>query len=202
LADGSGGEERLTTGKYTQFASSSSADGQTLAFVETNSTTGYDIWVLPLQGERKPRALLQTPFNESYPAFSPDGRWLAYGSDESGRFEIYVQPFPGPGEKRQVSTDGGTEPFWGRNGRELFYRNGIKMMAVDVTTQPTLTFGNPRLLFERVSQTSNYRAHYDVTADGQRFLMTKQYQAGTEWTQINVVLNWFEELKRRVPAGR
>ena len=87
-------------------------------------------------------------FNESAPQFSPDGHWLAYVSDESGRYETYVQPYPGPGGKRQISTDGGTEPVWNRNGRELFYRSGNKMMAVDITTQPGFAAGKPRMLFE------------------------------------------------------
>ena len=94
-----------------------SPDGQLLAFVEINPTTGYDIWVLRL-GDRKAQPFLRTPFNEGAPRFSPDGRWLAYVSDESGRYEIYVQPYPGPGGKWQISTEGGTEPLWNRNGRE------------------------------------------------------------------------------------
>ena len=111
LADGSGGLERLTTSEYTQIPMSWSPDGQLLAFVEINPTTGYDIWVLRLS-DRKAQPFLRTPFNEAAPRFSPDGRWLAYISDESGRFEIYVQPYPGPGGKWQISTEGGTEPVW------------------------------------------------------------------------------------------
>ena len=117
-----------------------SPDGQLLAFVEVNPTTGQDIWVLRL-GDRKAQPFLRTPFNEAAPRFSPDGRWLAYISDESGRYEIYVQPYPGPGGKWQISTEGGTEPVWNRNGRELFYRSGDKMMAVDIATQPEFRCG-------------------------------------------------------------
>ena len=147
LADGSGGLERLTTSEYIQAPMSWSPDGQLLAFIEVNPTTGYDIWVLRLS-DRKAQPFLRTPFNESAPRFSPDGRWLAYVSDESGRYEIYVQPYPGPGGKWQISTEGGTEPVWNPNGRELFYRSGDKMMAVDIATQPGFAAGKPRMLFE------------------------------------------------------
>ncbi|HEV2247462.1 MAG TPA: hypothetical protein VGW37_12480, partial [Terriglobia bacterium] len=202
LADGGGGLERLTAGAYNLVPVSWSRDGQLLAFLEINPTTGYNIWVLRMS-DRKPQPFLQTPFNESVPRFSPDGRWLAYISDESGRYEIYVQPYPGPGGKWQISTEGGTEPAWNPNGRELFYRSGDKMMAVDIATQPGFAAGKPRMLFEgQYVPTPATNSNYDVSPDGQRFLMLKpvdQDQAAP--TQINVVLNWFEELKRRVPAG-
>jgi Tol biopolymer transport system component len=201
LADGSGGPERLTTSEDTQAPLSWSPDGQLLAFIEINPTTGYDIWVLRL-GDHKAQPFLRTPFNESVPRFSPDGRWLAYISDESGRYEIYVQPYPGPGGKSQISTDGGTEPVWNPNGRELFYRIGDKMMAVDIATQPSFTAGKPRMLFEgQYVPTPATFPNYDVSPDGQRFLMLKPIEQAVGPTQINVVLNWFEELKRRVPPG-
>jgi eukaryotic-like serine/threonine-protein kinase len=202
LADGSGGLERLTTSEYNTAPSSWSPDGQLLAFIEVNPTTGRDIWVLR-PGDRKTEPFLRTPFNETVPRFSPDGRWLAYVSDESGRFEIYVQPYPGPGGKWQISTEGGTEPVWNPYGRELFYRSGDKMMAVDIATQPGFAAGKPRMLFEGpYLPTPLTFSNYDVSPDGQRFLMLKpSEQAQAAQTQINVVLNWFEELKRRVPAG-
>ncbi|MCH8269243.1 MAG: PD40 domain-containing protein [Acidobacteria bacterium] len=118
--------------------------------------------MLPLEGERKPQPFLQTQFSEGPAVFSPDGRWLAYVSDESGRFEIYVQPFPGPGGKWQISTGGGTEPVWSPSGQELYYRNSDQMMAVDISTQPTFTVGKPRLLFRgRYERSSVSRAYYD-----------------------------------------
>jgi Tol biopolymer transport system component len=202
LADGSGGLERLTTSDDVQTPNSWSPDGKLLAFNEITPTTGIDVWVLQLS-DRKAQPILQTPFNESVPAFSPDGRWLAYISDESGRYEVYVQPYPGPGGKWQISTEGGTEPVWNTNGRELFYRSGDKMMAVDITTQPGFAAGKPRMLFEGQYQPTPVTfPNYDVAPDGQRFLMLKPVdQAQAAPTQINVVLNWFEELKRRVPAG-
>jgi hypothetical protein len=154
-------------------------------------------------GERKAQPFLRTRFDEAVPRFSPDGRWLAYVSNESGHNEIYVQPYPGPDGKWQISTEGGREPVWNRNGRELFYRSGDKMMAVEITTQPNFIVGKPRMLFEgRYRPTPATSPNYDVSPDGQRFLMLKPVeQAQSAPTQINVVLNWFEELKRRVPTG-
>jgi Tol biopolymer transport system component len=227
LADGSGGLERLTTGENLNIPGSLSPDGRLLAFAEVNPATGYDIWIMqmgdpsPSSGQapsassgqvpsaasgqlRKAQPFLRTPFNESAPVFSPDGHWLVYTSDESGRFEIYVQTYPGPGGKWQISTEGGTEPLWNRNGRELFYRSGDKMMAVDITTQPGFAAGKPKVLFTgQYLPTPGTLPNYDVSPDGQRFLMIKpgeQAQGGP--TQINVVLNWFEELKQKVPTGK
>jgi len=218
LADGSGGLERLTTSEYLHAPSSWSPDGQLLAFFEVNPATQRDIWVLRIgdssagsgqvpsvaSGQvRKAQPFLRTQFDESVPRFSPDGRWLAYISNESGRSEIYVQPYPGPGGKWQISTEGGTEPAWNPNGRELFYRSGDKMMEVEIATQPGFAAGTPRMLFEGRYEPAPFPStNYDVSRDGQRFLMIKsieQEQAAP--TQINVVLNWFEELKRRVPTG-
>ena len=175
-----------------------------LAFSEADPTTGFDIWVLGLQGDRKPRPFLQTPANESGPIFSPDGRWVAYLSDESGRQEIYVRPFPGPGGKMQISTEGGTEPMWARNGRELFYRNGDKMMVTAVETQPVFAASKAKLLFEAHYETSYnvFERDYDVSPDGQKFLMIKAGEQETAPTQLNVVLNWSDELRRLAPAGK
>jgi serine/threonine-protein kinase len=208
LADGSGGREPLTNSKLTPGADSWSPDswspdGHLLAFTELDPTTGRDIWVLRLS-DHTPQPFLRTPSNESTPRFSPDGRWLVYVSDESGRYEVYAQPYPGPGGKRQISTEGGTEPLWNRNGQELFYRSGNKMMAVQITTQPSFAFGSPRRLFDAsqyMPPTGPYSypfPNYDVSPDGQRFLMiTKEAKP-----QINVVVNWSEELNRHVPSGK
>ena len=136
------------------------------------------------------------------PAFSPDGRWLAYVSNETGREEVYVQPFPGPGGKWQISTDGGSFPVWARNGRELFYRSGEKLMSVTVTTQPVFRAGTPRVLFEaRFAGTTADASSYDVARDGQRILAVRPGENETEPTQLHVVLEWFEDVKRRVPSG-
>jgi Tol biopolymer transport system component len=204
LADGSGGLERLTTSEYVDPPRSFSPDGQLLAYVEINPTTGYDIWVLRMS-DRKAQPFLRTPFNESAPSFSPDGHWLAYISDESGRFEVYVQPYPGPGSKYQISTEGGTEPVWNPNGKELFYRSGDKMMAVDINSQPSYSVGRPKMLFQGpYVPTPITFPFYDVSPDGQRFLMFRpsEQTSSSSLTQIVVVQNWFEELKRRVPTGK
>ena len=206
LADGSGTAERLTTGEFRQNPGSWSPDGQVLAFYQFSGVGGpadRDIWVLPLEGNRQQQPFLQTQFNEGAPTFSPDGRWLAYVSDESGRNEIYVQPFPGPGGKRQISTEGGVAPVWAPNG-ELFYRNGDQMMAVEITTEPSFRAGTPLLLFEdryRGTGSGGFTVLYDVTPDGQRFLMIKRGEPGLEeQAQIHLVENWFKELKRLVPT--
>jgi tricorn protease-like protein len=214
FADGSGQGERLASSDKSQIPNSWSPDGQVISFSINDPSTRLDLWVLPLSedpfsqeagtGEsRKPHPFLRTPFYESGATFSPDGRWLAYTSNESRQYEIYVQPFAGPGGKWQVSTDRGHEPFWARNG-ELFYRNGNRMMVVETKTQPTFSASAPRLLFEGTYEESgSANANYSVTSDGQRFVMIKA--SGSEGgapTQINVVLNWFEDLKRRVPSTK
>jgi Tol biopolymer transport system component len=210
-ADGSGGSERLTTSQDNQAPSSWSPDGLLLAFSDVAPKTGYDIWVMPMGDttadsgqERKPKVFLQTPFNETSPRFSPDGHWLAYVSNESGRNEVYVQPYPGPGGKYQISTDGGTEAVWNPNGREIFYRSGDKMMAVEVTTGSTFSIGQSKVLFQGpYLPTPTTFPNYDVSLDGRRFLMVKNAagQGQSASAQIVVVQNWIEELKRRVPTG-
>ncbi len=208
-ADGSGGMEKLTGSEYLRFPRSWSADGRLLSFGEVNPTTGYDIWVLDMKDPstssgqgRKAVPFLRTPFYEAG-VISPDGHWMAYTSNESGRYEIYVQPYPGPGGKWQISTDGGMDVRWSANGRELTYRNGDKMMAVDVTTQPAFSAGKPKMLFEGpYVPPLQIASFYDVSADGQRFLMIKPVEQAQSATQIMVVQNWFEELKQKVPVGK
>jgi serine/threonine-protein kinase len=203
-ADGSGTAEGLTGNEGFQIPSSWSPDGKVLAFTVQGPTTGWDIWLHSLDAEPKERPFLQTPANEGNAIFSPDGRWLAYVSDESGRDEVYVRPVEGSGGKWQISTQGGGEPVWARSGKELFYRDGDKMMAVAVETKPQFTAGKPKLLFEGHYETSNYTNYlrnYDVSLDSQHFLMVKAGEQVTSATQISIILNWFEELKRRVPSG-
>ena len=209
LADGSGGLERLTTSDVTQTPNSWSPDGQLLAVLEVNPTTGRDIWVLRMGDPgtpghaRQAQPFLQTRFNESAPQFSPDGHWLAYVSDESGRYEVYVKPYPGPGGKWQISTEGGTEPVWNPKGRELFYRSGDKMMALEITMRPSFSVGKPKVLFEGAYEPTPVTfPNYDVSPDGRRFLMLKDVGQEQSPAQINVVLNWFEELKQKAPAGK
>jgi eukaryotic-like serine/threonine-protein kinase len=202
LADGSGGLERLTTSEQLHIPTSLSPDGQLLVFHESATGSQRNISVLRLS-DHKVQPFLRTPFNEGGTRFSPDGRWLAYVSNESGRPEIYVQPYPGPGGKWQVSTEGGTEPAWNRNGRELFYRSGNKMMTVETTTEPSFTVGKPRMLFEAEYLAAAFPqlgSDYDVSADGKRFLMVKEIERAQSTAEVTVVLNWLDELKRRVPT--
>lgn len=199
-ADGSGEEERLTTGESIQTVNSVSPDGKRLVFDEQDPATGLDVWVMPLDGDRKPQKLLNSPSNEQNAHFSPNGRWLAYMSNESGRPEVYVRPFPGPGAKLQVSTEGGALPVWSRDGRELFYILDDKTMAVDVKTEPGFSAGVPKLLYAGRYIGSLSGAH-DVSPDGRRFLRIQPTESAQAGAQINVVINWFEELKRRVPTG-
>jgi serine/threonine protein kinase/Tol biopolymer transport system component len=198
--DDAKGEERLTTGEGVQTASSFSNDGQWLAYYDSDPETGFDIVALPLGGDRKPRAVVKTPFTEQFPRLSPDGHWIAYTSNESGRTEVLVQSFPDAGARTQISTSGGIEPVWSRDGRELFYLDGDAMRVVEVRTSPTFSAGAPRLLYEgRFIQSPNGVASYDVSADGQRFLRVQPLHPDPPTHEIQVTMNWFEELKRLVP---
>ena len=174
-----------------------STDGQTLVFfvLPDRATGNYDIkaW---RDGIVTP--VVSGPFSDSVPRFSHDGRRLAYMSDESGRYEIYAQAFPDPGEKWTLSTEGGKEPVWSRDGREIFYRDGDRMMVVPLQIEPTFRPGAPRMLFEApfASNPGGY-PNYDVSLDGTRFIMIET--DATELNEIHVVLNWSEELKRLAP---
>ena len=198
---GGGREERLTTSRNPQWPASWSPDGKTLAFVEFDPLSGSDIWLLDVDTARKPgsaRPFLRTPFTESAPAISPNGRWLAYQSNESGRFEVYVQPFPEGGRRWQVSTDHGVYPRWSRRGDELFFRSGptrAGMTSVSVTWDPDFHPGASRVLFDA----RRYESTFDVSPDGHRFLMMPMLPPTAGATQMNVVVNWLDELRRQVP---
>jgi serine/threonine protein kinase/Tol biopolymer transport system component len=206
-ADGTGTSERLTTSEYLS-PNSWSPDGKTLAFVQNHPATARDIWVVDVgSSDRSPRPLMQTPASESFPAFSTDGRWLAYTSDDSGRQEVYVQRYPGPGPRVVVSTDGGTSPAWRSDGSELFYfktlpENYMRMMVAPVkATAAGFSSGTPRKLFEGRYVMADPVRGYDVTPDGQRFLMVRPLDPPPEpATELVLVENWFEELKARVPV--
>jgi len=193
-ADGS--EEQLTSGDHNQRPLSWSPDSWVLVYNDDDTVTRRDIWALSLEGERKAQPFIQTPYSEGIARFSPDGHWLAYESDESGRPEIYVQPFPGPGRKWTLSTEGGGSPVWAQN-EELFYFSGNNLMAVDTQTQPTFRAGKPRLLFSM----SPSLFGFDVTPDGQRFLMIKLSELELPATQLTIVQDCDEELKRLLPIN-
>jgi serine/threonine-protein kinase len=197
-ADASTESERLTEeAKRGRYPISWSPDGTTLAFAETQPAGERDIFMLPVGGE--PQPFLSTSFNESSPMFSPNGRFIAYVSDASGRYEVYVRTYPEGDEMSLVSTDGGTAPVWSRDGRELFYRDGYKMMVVRVELGSTFRAQRPSPLFEAPYAVDGAgHPAYDVSNDGQRFLMIQESAA--ERTQLNVVFNWFEELERLVPT--
>lgn len=168
-----------------------------------------------MEGNRQYRPLLKEEFSESQPQISPNGRWMAYTSDKSGIAQINVCPFPEvDGGRWQVSENGGNSPLWSHDGRELFYRNGDAVMVVPVNTEPTFSFETPKVLFQKgyVSASAlailggalDHESYlWDIGRDG-RFLMIKEVQPATPVGEgprkINIVLNWFEELKQRVPA--
>ncbi len=192
--DGSGPAEGLTSGDASQIPGSWSPDGKTLAFEQFTAASGSDIWLLSLEEGLVSEPLLNEAFNESSAMVSPDGRWLAYVSDETGRHEVYLRPFRRSGGKLQISTDGGRGPIWARDSSAVYYQsdNGIK--AVALTVRPSLRAARPRILVK-----GNYVA-FDVAPNG-RFVMVEENR-GPAVTHLEVVLNWFEELKARVPAGR
>ena len=206
-ADGSGDVTRLTKSPNVQHATSVSPDGTRLVFTETAPTTGPDVMQLRLDGTHAVTPLVQTPFSERNGEVSPDGRWLAYEANDSGRFNIYVRPFPDVSSGYwQVSTDGGTRPLWARNSQELFYLNETgALMRVGVAHGPTWAATAPTKLFEgRYGAAAGQTGRtYDIAPDGKRFLMIKAGGRADQTavpTSLVVVQNWREELKRLVPT--
>jgi eukaryotic-like serine/threonine-protein kinase len=197
-ADNSGPPTTIMTSPVWLLPSSISPDGKTL-LVSKIRDPNLDVFVVPLDSpgkdgsDMKPRAFVQSEkFSQSGARFSPDGHWVAYSSNESGKSEVYVVPYPGRGGKTPVSVDGGVVPVWNRNGRELFYASGRKVMAVEVQTSPTFSAGTPKVLFE-----AGFAALGDVSPDGRRFLGSKPAAAPEQSDDLHVVLNWFEEIRQR-----
>ena len=206
-ADGSGEAEAMLEPGLERHADSISRDGRWLTFHEHNPTTGTDLWRIRLGGELEAQPYLATPFNERIGVLSPDGQWLAYVSDETGRNEIYVRSFPEPASKYSISSDGGGAPTWSHAGRELFFvRRDRNLMVVEVTTVPEFRASPPKPLFGEaaagvdLSTGGNYLPNYDVTSGADRFL-TLQTQ-GDAVPQVHLVVNWFEELQQRVPTDK
>jgi serine/threonine protein kinase/Tol biopolymer transport system component len=198
--DGSGSAKQLWAGALNCLPYSWSPDGRTLALGCSTAESGNeDLFVLSLDGTSSPSPFVNTPFSDWGARFSPDGKWIAYISDASGQYEVYVRPFPGPGSQWQISNGGGEEPVWSRDGREIFYRNGTRWMVVAVKTGETFTAAPPRLLFSG-PYVNVPGPSYDVGPDG-RFVLIEGPPEATV-TRFNVVLNWFEELRRLVPVAR
>jgi serine/threonine-protein kinase len=213
-ADGTGKEEIIGPGqaRVLSLPSSWSADGNHLIVTTLGRTTAQqntDIGLLSISGDRKYRPLLQEVHAEGQPQVSRDGRWMAYSSDESGRPQIYVRPFPNvDGGKWQVSTGGGNSPLWSPNGSELFYRNGDEIVAVPVKTGSAFSAETPKILFrgKYAPALGLNRQPWDISPDGRRFLMVKPPDSAGDASgtagprKINIVLNWLDELKQRVPV--
>jgi serine/threonine-protein kinase len=199
-ADRSSERQRLLVKDHQIFPCSWSPDGQLLAIYES-TPGGWDISIFNLK-TKELQPYLASRFNEWGPAFSPDGRWIAYTSDESGQYEVYVQSWPLSGGKWQVSTTtgGNEEPVWSKNGRELFYRNGRRWMAVPISASPTFSFGAPQLLFQG-DYVNVAGLEYGASLDGKRFLVLQPTDSSPP-KELHVVVNWFEELKRLVPGGK
>jgi Tol biopolymer transport system component len=195
-------EEVLLSTAANKFPTDWSLDERLVLYETLDSRTQRDLWVLPLSGDRRPRPLLQSEFNEEQGQLSPDGRWLAYISDETGRWEVYVRSFPGLGDLRHISTAGGTHPRWRRDGKEIFYlsRNHT-LMAVDLRNGIDAELPAPQSLFPISINPSvvplNERTLYSVTADGQRFLVASPLD-GAGPQAVTVVTNW----PSLIPRGR
>ncbi|MBA3297173.1 MAG: serine/threonine-protein kinase [Acidobacteria bacterium] len=200
-ADGTGAtEEIVSQPDFAQFAGSVSPSG-ILAYSQTKGAGRCDIWVVPLKGERKAQPFIQGAANEYGPEFSPDGKWIAYVSQEAGSSDVYVVPYPGPGGKLRVTSDGGVAPAWSRDGKELFYQTPAGLMSVAVSAGPDPQLGVPRLLFGgsfvRFSREDGPR-EYDVAPGGDRFLMLKAEQkVAAIPPSLNVIFNWAAEMTDR-----
>jgi serine/threonine protein kinase len=208
-ADLSGSDERLTTSPHNQFPFSWADDGKLLVFHEVSHDTGTDIGVVSIEGERRTQLIIRGPFHEARPAVSQDGHWIAYESNLSGRWEVYVQPFPELSTRWQVSTQGGESPTWAADGRELFYRRGKAMMSVAIQSSGnSFRYSTSKVLFDgpyAPEDPSRFSRSYAVAPDGRRFLMMKEEEShghAPDASQIVVVRKWAEELKRLVPATR
>jgi Tol biopolymer transport system component len=205
-ADGSGASEPVMSGQKPLIPASWPAERLPLVFL--TGSDHLEIWDRLMSGRGEPKPFLQTGFSLEDASLSPDGHWMVYSSDESGAEEIYVQAFPGPGEKHRISTAGGLNPAWARNGRELFYLDPrssgrYAMMAMDFAAGGAFLASTPHALFEGTLETSSAVRSYDLTPDGQYFIILRREKTPDEHvSKLNVVLHWSEELKRRAPSNK
>jgi serine/threonine protein kinase/dipeptidyl aminopeptidase/acylaminoacyl peptidase len=207
-ADGSGQPQRLTnapteTREAAEFPNSWSPDGRTIAYILVSRLmTGKgerDVWLVSPDGKQKPRPWLESPYAETAAAFSPDGRWMAYVSDESGRKEVYVRPFTGAGGRIKISSEGGAEPVWTRGGRELLYRQGNQFLSVDIRTEPGLAAGTPRVLFSGdflPGGREDAPFQYAVSADGNVIYAVREIAVPEPERHLAVVTNWLSSPAR------
>jgi serine/threonine-protein kinase len=209
-ADGTGGAQRLTESESLQYPTSWHPSGKFLAFWESQITS--DLMILPIEGDEvsgwrpgKPTVFLHSPFDNLEPMFSPDGRWVAYQSNESGRFEVYVRPFPGPGAKWQISTGGGGYPTWSRTKRELFYGTPTDQIMVAPFTVEGDSFRaeKPRLWSEARFTQRGGRS-FDLHPDGERFALqpAPHTQAAAKHDKVVFIFNFFDELRRLAPVTK
>jgi Tol biopolymer transport system component len=197
LASGVGEDELLLKSDAPVSPGSWSPDGKFLLYTRTDPKTATDIWVLPIEGDKKPFAFLLTPFNEGAPRFSPDGKFVAYISQDQGQPDVFVQPFPASGNRWQISTNGGRAPAWRADGKEIFYVSGDnKLVAVDVTTGNGFEVGIPKPLFDLMplGAVSFGNINFAPSLDGQQFLITHERDTATS-LQYVVVQNWASERK-------
>jgi Tol biopolymer transport system component len=195
-ADGSGKSEMLSSLPWEEWPSAVSPDGRLVALYGQSKANEYGIWTVTLDGAAKATQIMSSPSHLKGARFDPSGRWIAYSTDETGRSEVYVCPFPSLHAKWAVSTDGGTSPVWSPNGRELFYRSGSRMMMAEVTTTPTFSARPARVLFEGRFDLDLYGdIDYDVMPDGQQFVMMLVEPAAQP--RLRVMTNWVPEDAKR-----
>ena len=196
ISSGAGEDELILKAQNWERPDDFSRDGRFLAYGDQDPKTKWDLWVLPLSGDRKPVPFLRTEFNELWARFSPDGKWIAYASDESKKEEVYVQSFPASGGKWQISTGGGSHPQWRRDGKEIFYLSADKkIMAVEVKVNSTFHAGVPKALFDTRIPSGSFPS-FTVTGDGQRFLLPTLLGEAAAPQPAAVVLNWTAAIKR------
>jgi len=213
-SDGASKPQPLTRSSNVEYPYSVAPDGKRLAFHSATLGTGFDLWTLPLESDGgglragTPEVFLQTPFDERYPVFSPDGRWLAYSSNESGNYQVYVRAFPDHGRRWQISNDGGLTPAWSRNGRELYFRtedNRIMVANLMAQGDSFVADGPKAWSDQRIADVSPGVPNYDLAPDGKRIVALIPADAPeTQRAQSHVIFleNFFDELRRRVPVGR
>jgi eukaryotic-like serine/threonine-protein kinase len=212
--DGSAPEETLLASNMPVDAWFFSPDGRVLLYAQYSASTGQNFGVLPLDDRQHPHLLFPPQYNVEWAILSPDGNWIAFDSDESGRPEVYVAPYPSLAPRERISTEGGLHPLWASDGRELYYRTAAKVeeleqralaqrsrvMAVSIETKPVFKAGQPRMLFEGPFFASGH--DFAVTPDGRGFILIRESDSQSGPNELHIVLNWLEELKQRVPANQ